>query len=101
MSRYLLSPEAAKDLVQIWSYIRKKSGEPVADSAEAAIRAKIGFLAGTPGAGHWRRDLTSSQVRFVAAYSYLIVYRPETVPLQVVAILHGKRDVARIRAERL
>jgi hypothetical protein len=34
-------------------------------------------------------------------YSYLIVYRPETKPLQVAGILHGNRDVERILAKRL
>jgi len=29
------------------------------------------------------------------------VYRPETKPLQIVAILHGHRDVAKILPERL
>jgi plasmid stabilization system protein ParE len=33
-------------------------------------------------------------------YSYLIVYRSESSPLQVVSILHGKRDVAAILQKR-
>jgi antitoxin ParD1/3/4/toxin ParE1/3/4 len=49
-----------------------------------------------PGVGHWRRDLTNEPVKFFAVYSYLIVYRPETRPLEVVAILHGRRDVAEL-----
>jgi plasmid stabilization system protein ParE len=28
--------------------------------------------------------------------NYVIVYRPETVPLQVIAILHGKRDLKEV-----
>jgi len=39
-------------------------------------------------------------VRFFPLYSYLIVYRPETKPLQVVAILHGRRDVVAILKKR-
>jgi len=58
-------------------------------------------LAGTPGAGHWRRDLTDEPVRFFPVYSYLIVYLPETKPLQVVAILHGHRDVEQLLGDRL
>jgi plasmid stabilization system protein ParE len=54
-----------------------------------------------PGAGHWRRDLTDESVSFFAVYSYLIVYRPEAKPLQVVAILHGSRDVERILSKRI
>ena len=61
----------------------------------------MALLAGSKGAGHRRRDLTSAEVRFFPVYSYLIVYRPDTTPLQVVAILHGARDVARLLLKRL
>jgi hypothetical protein len=32
--------------------------------------------------------------------SYVIVYRPETIPLQVVDVLHGKRDLEETRETR-
>ena len=34
-------------------------------------------------------------------YSYLIVYRAETMPLQIVSILHGRRDVEQLLRDRL
>ena len=73
----------------------------IAERVERAIREKIVSLASTPGGGHWRRDLTDESVRFFAVYSYLIVYRPETKPQQIVAILHGSRDVEGILANRV
>ncbi len=94
--RYILAPQAARDLVEIWRHIRNESSQRTADRVESVIRGKFAYLAGFPGGGHSRRDLTSAEVRFFAVYSYLIVYRPETKPLQIVAILHGRRDVARI-----
>lgn len=60
---------------------------------ESAILERMGFLAGTPGAGHHRKDLTSEKVKFFPVYSYLIVCRPETKPLQIAAILHGRRNL--------
>jgi len=45
--------------------------------------------------------LTDEPVKFFPVYSYLIVYRPETNPLQVVAILHGRRDVEQLLKDRL
>ena len=33
-------------------------------------------------------------------YSYLIVYRAERQPVAVVAVVHGRRDVQRLLAER-
>jgi plasmid stabilization system protein ParE len=76
--------------VQIWLYIKKNASLEMADRDESVIREKIGSLAESPGRGHWRRDLTDEPVKFFPIYAYLIVYRPETRPLQVVAILHGR-----------
>ena len=94
--RYVLAPQAALDLVQIWRYVKKESSADTADRVESAIRSRIVLLADLPHAGHWRRDLTTVDVRFFLVYSYLVVYRPETRPLQVVTILHRSRDVAAI-----
>jgi antitoxin ParD1/3/4/toxin ParE1/3/4 len=99
--RYILAPQAARDLVQIWRYIKKESSKETADRVESVIRTKFVYLADFPKGGHWRRDLTAAEVRFLAVYSYLIVYRPETKPLQIVAILHAHRDVAKILPKRV
>jgi plasmid stabilization system protein ParE len=99
--RYILAPQAARDLVEIWRYIRKESSQQTADRVESVIRSKFSYLADFPHGGHLRRDLTDAEVRFHAVYSYLIVYRPETKPLQIVAILHAHRDVEKILPERV
>jgi antitoxin ParD1/3/4/toxin ParE1/3/4 len=99
--RYVLAPEAALDLVQIWRYIKKESSAKIADRVEAAIRDQIVSLAKSSGMGHWRKDLTDEAVKFFPVYSYLIVYRPDTKPLHVVAILQGRRDVHQVLKDRL
>ena len=100
-SRFVLAPEAANDLVQIWRHLKKQTSVEMADRVESVILDKILYLARTPGAGHWRKDLTNEAVKVFPVYSYLIVYRPETRPLQVVSILHGHRDVEQILKDRL
>ena|SRR6266404_1347785 len=50
--RYVLAPQAAIDLVEIWRYIKEQSSLVIADRVETAIREKFSFLAQTPGAGH-------------------------------------------------
>jgi plasmid stabilization system protein ParE len=65
------------------------------DRVEAAIRGQIVSLAKKPGIAHWRKDLTDEGVKFYPVYSYLILYRPDTKPLHIVAILQGRRDVSR------
>lgn len=73
---------------------------PEADRVESVIREKIVFLAKTPGGGHWSKHVTDEPVKFFPVYSYLIVYLPESKPLQVAAILHGRRNVPRILKSR-
>jgi toxin ParE1/3/4 len=99
--RYVLAPEAALDLVQIWRYLKNESSVEIADRVESVILEKIAFLATNPGAGHWRKNLTDEAVKFFPVYSYLIVYRPDTTPMQIVSILHGRRDVEQLLRDRL
>ena len=53
-------------------------------------------LAKAPGIGHMREELADRRHRFFLVYSYLIVYRYETKPLQVIRVLHAARDVQSI-----
>ncbi len=80
--RFVLAPQAALDLVEIWRYIKEETSLTIADRVESAIREKIEFLARTPGAGHSRRDLTDEDVKSFPVHSYLIVYWPQTTPSQ-------------------
>jgi plasmid stabilization system protein ParE len=53
--------------------------------------------------GHSWPDLTTRSLRFwtLTRYpNYIVVYRPETAPLQVVAVLHGKRYMRRVLKQR-
>lgn len=99
--RYVLAPKAARDLAEIWSYLESQAGERVADRVKSSLREKMEFLADTPGAGHKRPDLTEENVRFFSVYSYLIVYLAGVSPLQVVSILHGRRNVTEILKNRM
>jgi antitoxin ParD1/3/4/toxin ParE1/3/4 len=93
VKRYTLSPEATTDLTEIVSYISKYSGTANARHVLRKIKAAIQFLMEKPQAGHIREDLTSAPVKFWPVFSYLIVYNPSNDPLEIVRILHGRRDV--------
>ncbi|HEX7698107.1 MAG TPA: hypothetical protein VF394_11950 [Candidatus Acidoferrum sp.] len=45
---FVLAPQAALDLVEIWRYIKEQTSLTIADRVESPIREKIVFLAGTP-----------------------------------------------------
>lgn len=57
---------------------------------------KRAFEPWNPGIGHVREDLADKRHRFFPLGSYLIVYRSEAKPLQVVRILHASRDVQQL-----
>ncbi len=103
MSVYALTPLAQADVFDIWCYIVAESIE-AADRVERAIYDACAFVADGPMRGHTRPDLTARTLRFwtLTRYpNYTVVYRPETPVLQVLAILHGKRNIRRILQERL
>jgi plasmid stabilization system protein ParE len=77
MNGFRLSPEAARDIEEIWEYIAR-------DSVRAASRM--------------RQDLTDKPVLFWSVYSYLIIDNPVTNPLEIVRVLHGAQDLPRVLA---
>jgi|SRR5579864_5134323 len=102
MSVYVLTPLAKADIFEIWSYIANDS-EDAANRVEQAIYEACSFVAEAPMRGHSRPDLTNRSLRFwplIRYPNYYIVYRPQTTPLQVVAVLHGKRNIRRIVKQR-
>jgi plasmid stabilization system protein ParE len=102
MSAYALTPLAKADIFNIWSYIAEDS-EAAADRVEQAIYDTCAFVAEAPSRGHSRPDLTTRSLRFwtLTRYpNYTVVYRAEAALLQVVAVLHGKRNIRRVLQHR-
>jgi plasmid stabilization system protein ParE len=95
MSRFVLTPAARADLLEIFDYIAQDNPD-AARRVTTELRGAMRKLAEMPEIGHSRRDLAREPLRFWLVYSYLIIYRPEARPLQVVRVLHGSRDVRRI-----
>ena len=100
MSIYALAPLAKADIFDIWCYIAEDS-EDAANRVEQAIYEACAFVAEAPLRGHSRRDLTTRSLRFrtVTRYpNYSVVY--QTAPLQVVDVLHEKRNLRHILKQR-
>lgn len=98
MSRFVLTPAARADVEELHDFI-------YLDSPAAAARVRIALrnamrrLTAHPHLGHLRQDLADESLRFWPVYSYLVVYRPDTEPLQVVRVLHASRDVRSLLQE--
>ena len=99
MPAYSLSPDAVEDLQDIWDFV-------AFDNVNAANHLEDEFfnafekLARRPRMGHTRPDVTDRDVRFWPTGSYLIVYRQLPPTLQMVAVLHGARDVPEVIRKR-
>lgn len=92
MSRYVLTPLAREDLFEISRHLHPRS--PAAErKVRHRLRGAMRDIARFPGLGHQRDDLADESLRFLAVYSYLIIYRPGTRPVEIVRVLHGSRDV--------
>jgi len=63
---------------------------------ESAIVAAGTSLARHPLLGVKRTEITLLPVRFWAVNkfpNFIVVYRPDTKPLRIISVLHGKRDI--------
>lgn len=95
MRRYVLTADARMDLAEIAAYIRQDSPD-AARRVVKSLQSAMAKLAERPGMGHIREDLAPTSLRFWPVYSYLVIYRPETRPIQILRVLHGARDVRSI-----
>lgn len=99
---FQLTPQATEDLDSIWRTIASGNRDAV-ERVETEILAACRRLARHSRMGTKRRDITMLPVRFwtITRFpNYVIVYRPETIPLQVVAVLHGRRDLKEVLERR-
>lgn len=101
MGRYSLLPDAREDLQTIRKYYVDAGSPRGARTVLRELRNAIRSLAAHPLRGHLRTDLTGPWFRFWPVRSYLIVYRAESRPVEILAVPHGHRDVARVPGERV
>ena len=90
---FVLTPEANADLREILLDIAE-------DSPDVAERLRVEFYQGlarlgrSPGIGHYHEELLDRRYRFWNFYSYVVAYKWERKPVQVIAVVHGARDLA-------
>jgi plasmid stabilization system protein ParE len=100
VTSYTLSKDAERDLNGIWGYIAQDSD----DAADRWIdRLFVGFeaIGESPGIGHKRTDLTAYPVLFWPVGAYLIIYRATSLPIEIVAVTQGGRDIPAFLRHRL
>ena len=92
---YVLSLLAQEDREEIFRRI-------AADDLETALRVDgelekvLLRLSEHPHIGHRRTDLLPRRFRVWPFYSYLVIYKPATSPLEIVRIWHGAQRHPRL-----
>lgn len=92
---FILTPSAARDLDEILEYVLEQGGPNAALHVHERLYEGFSKVGAQPGIGHVRDDLADESLRVWAVFSYLIIYRPETKPVQIIRVIHGARDVPR------
>ena len=96
MKRFVLARPAERDVEQLNGFLVQNAGPVIARKVLQEMRAVMEFLGCQPGAGHSRADLSDLPVNFWPARSYLIIYRADIRPLQILRVPHGMQDVESI-----
>ena len=97
--RFLLTPEAKSDVREILLDVADDSPE-TAERLRSEIYDGFQRLGQSPGIGHYHEELLDRRYRFWNFYSYVVCYVWEIKPIQIVAIVHGARDLASFLAAR-
>ena len=93
MKSFVVTKGAERDIDHIKQFLVEKAGPRIARRVLKDVRSALTLVGERPGVGHLREDLTSRPLKFWPVYSYLVVYDPETKPVQIIRVLHSMRDV--------
>ncbi len=101
MGGYRLTPKARDGLHDILGYVDSQFGGSVVDQVLDRLVGAFELLAGNPGAGHRREDLTQDdRIRFWSVGPTLIAYRAASSgAIEILIVERGERDWERLLDE--
>lgn len=94
--RVQVNVEAEEDLIRIWAEIAEHN-EVAADKYLKILNDRIESLFEFPDRGKPRDDLIVG-VRMLVEGKYLIFYRVENLRVEILRVIHGRRDLTSIFA---
>lgn len=94
MARATFAPAAEGDLVEIYTFIAGDNRDAAWATIEL-LEQKTASLADTPGLGRAREELQPG-LRSFAVGNHVIFYRSRAHGIEVVRVLHGRRDIEAI-----
>jgi toxin ParE1/3/4 len=97
--RVVWAPKSKKDLRDVWRYYERVASPEIADKLLREIDEAGERLAGK--ALMWRaRDEIMPGLRSVLVHPYTVFYRLNDGAVEIVRILHERRDIARVFSKR-
>lgn len=90
--RVTWSPDADADLLDIWDHLVRTSSVAVADEQLVRIFTVSSRLSEWPRSGR-PRDSIIPGMRSLVVNPYLVFYRLGSGGVQIVRVLHGRRDI--------
>jgi toxin ParE1/3/4 len=91
------SSNALADLSEIWTYYAENAGRATADKIVRDIGESCRLLEAYPFAGR-PRDEVRRGLRSIASPPHVVFYRVAEERVDVVRVLHGRRDIDQIFA---
>jgi toxin ParE1/3/4 len=90
--RVVWSSDADSDLEEIWNYLAQQASVARADNQVHKILAACRKLSDWPFPGQARDSLILG-MRSVVSAPYVIFYRVRSDTVEIVRVLHGRRDI--------
>jgi toxin ParE1/3/4 len=92
------SSDADEDLLDIWGYLARAASRAVADRTARDIRRACERLSRLPFSGRPRDNILPG-FRSILVHPYIVFYRLRSKNVEIVRVLHGRRDVDAIFGE--
>jgi toxin ParE1/3/4 len=92
------SPEAEQDLFDIWHYLRSEASARTAEKYLRSIHRACERVRLRPLSGR-ARDEVMPELRSVLVSPYVVFYRVTELSVDIVRVLHGRRDLDAIFAD--
>lgn len=97
-SRAAWAPRAESDIVEIWRYLAAEASIKTADQLLRQITSAVERVAKRPLTGR-ARDTLKPGLRSVLAHPYIVFYRVAGGGIEVVRVLHQRRNLSAALSE--
>jgi toxin ParE1/3/4 len=87
-----LTPQAKRDLDEIWAYTAERWDVAQAEAYLRTLDASFKLLADHPGIGRKIDDIRKGYFKFPAG-SHIVIFRVNKEQVEIVRVLHKSRDV--------